>query len=105
MFAMIEGDKVDLIPALPQDLKRIADAGKYRTLFTAGDARGPAETVAWAMRASFIAQHRAALVDFFEDHLTRAALVPRSAAPRRCGRDRVRGDEAEARRAPVFLHA
>ena len=69
MFPMIEEDKVDLIPALPQDLKRIADAGRYRTLFTAGEARGPAETVAWAMRASFIAQHRAALVDFFEDHL------------------------------------
>jgi len=69
MFPMIEENKVDLIPALPQDLKRIADTGRYRTLFTAGDARGPAETVAWAMRASFIAQHRAAMVDFFEDHL------------------------------------
>jgi sulfonate transport system substrate-binding protein len=70
MFPMIEQDKVDLIPALPQDLKRVNDAGRYRTLFTAGEARGPAETVAWAMRAGFIAAHRAALVDFFEDHLT-----------------------------------
>jgi NitT/TauT family transport system substrate-binding protein len=69
MFPMIEEGKVDLIPVLPQDMKRIAAAGRYRTLFTAGEARGPAETVAWAMRASFIAQHRAALVDFFEDHL------------------------------------
>jgi len=70
MFPMIEQDKVDLIPVLPQDLKRVGDSGRYHTLFTAGQARGPAETVAWAMRADFIAAHRAALVDFFEDHLT-----------------------------------
>ncbi|HUK59422.1 MAG TPA: ABC transporter substrate-binding protein [Stellaceae bacterium] len=69
MFPMIEQDKVDLIPVLPQDMKRVFETGRYRTLYTAGEARGPAETVAWAMRASFIAAHRAALVDFFEDHL------------------------------------
>ncbi len=69
MFAMIEQDKVDLIAALPQSLKEIRDAGRYRALFTAGEARGPAQTVAWAMRADFITAHRAALVDFFEDHL------------------------------------
>jgi len=69
MFAMIEQDKVDLIAALPQSLKEIRDAGRYRTLFTAGEARGPAQTVAWAMRADFIKAHRPALVDFFEDHL------------------------------------
>jgi sulfonate transport system substrate-binding protein len=69
MFAMIEDGKVDLIPVLPQSLKQIRDSGHYRTLFTAGDARGPAETVAWAMRAGFIKAHRPALVDFFEDHL------------------------------------
>ncbi len=69
MFPMIEENKVDLIPVLPQDMKRVFDSGRYRTLYTAGDARGPAETVAWAMRASFIAAHRAALVDFFTDHL------------------------------------
>jgi len=68
MFPMIEEDKVDLIPALPQDLKRVGDSGRYRTLFTAGQARGPAETVAWAMRAGFIAAHRPALIDFFADH-------------------------------------
>jgi sulfonate transport system substrate-binding protein len=70
MFPMIEQDKVDLIPALPQDLKRVGATGRYRTLFTAGEARGPAQTVAWAMRAGFIAAHRPALVDFFADHLT-----------------------------------
>jgi NitT/TauT family transport system substrate-binding protein len=70
MFPMIEQDKVDLIPVLPQDIKRVGDTGRYRTLFTAGQARGPAQTVAWAMRADVIAAHRPALVDFFEDHLT-----------------------------------
>jgi sulfonate transport system substrate-binding protein len=69
MFAMIEQDKVDLIAALPQSLKEIKESGRYRTLFTAGEARGPAQTIAWAMRADFIAAHRTALVDFFEDHL------------------------------------
>jgi sulfonate transport system substrate-binding protein len=69
MFAMIEDDKVDLIPLLPDSLKQVRDNGHYRTLFTAGQARGPAETVAWGMRASFIKAHRAELVDFFEDHL------------------------------------
>lgn len=69
MFAMIEQEKVDLIAALPQSLKQVRDAGRYRTLFTAGEARGPAQTIAWAMRADFIKAHRPALVDFFEDHL------------------------------------
>jgi NitT/TauT family transport system substrate-binding protein len=69
MFPMIEENKVDLIAALPQSLKEIRDSGHYRTLFTAGQARGPAQTVTWAIRADFIAAHRAALVDFFEDHL------------------------------------
>ncbi|HUZ75514.1 MAG TPA: ABC transporter substrate-binding protein [Stellaceae bacterium] len=69
MFPMIEQGKVDLIAALPQSLKEIRDSGRYRTLFTAGQARGPAETVTWGIREDFIKAHRAALVDFFEDHL------------------------------------
>ncbi len=47
-------------PALPLD-----EAGKYRTLFTMGQAIGPSQTVLWAMREDFIKAHRAALVDFF----------------------------------------
>src|ERR1700722_138476 len=65
MFAMIEDGKVDLIAGLPQYLHEIDATARYRTLYTAGDARGPAQTVLWAMRADFIAAHRAALVDFF----------------------------------------
>jgi sulfonate transport system substrate-binding protein len=69
MLPMLEENKVDMIGAMPQYLHQIAQAGKYRTLYTAGQARGPAQTIAWVMRADFIQAHRPALVDFFEDHI------------------------------------
>lgn len=69
MFAMIEDGKVDFIAGLPQYLHEIDATGRYRTLYTASEARGPAQTVLWAMQTDFIAPHRAALVDFFEDHI------------------------------------
>jgi NitT/TauT family transport system substrate-binding protein len=69
MVPMIAEGKVDLIGAMPQFLDQIRRAGQYRTLYTAGEARGPAETIAWAMRADFIAAHRPALIDFFADHM------------------------------------
>jgi NitT/TauT family transport system substrate-binding protein len=70
MVPMIEADKVDLVALMPQFIHRVDALGRYRTLFTASQARGgPAQTVAWVMRADFIAAHRAALVDFFEDHI------------------------------------
>jgi NitT/TauT family transport system substrate-binding protein len=69
MVAMLDEDKVDMIGAMPQYLHQIDTAGKFRTLYTASDARGPAQTIAWAMRADFIKAHRPVLVDFFEDHI------------------------------------
>jgi NitT/TauT family transport system substrate-binding protein len=69
MLPMLEENKVDMIGAMPQYLHQIAEAGKYRTIYTAGQARGPAQTIAWVMRADFIKAHRPALVDFFEDHI------------------------------------
>ena len=69
MPAMIEAGKVDLIPLLPQFARDIDASGKYRTLFRISDAFGDTQTVHWAMRADFIADHRAQLVDFFEDHI------------------------------------
>ena len=70
MVPMIENDKVDLVALMPQFIHRVDGLGKYRTLFTASEARGgPAQTVFWAMRADFIATHRPVLVDFFEDHI------------------------------------
>ena len=70
MIPMIEADKVDLVALMPQFIHRVDQLGTYRTLFTASQGRGgPAQTVVWVMRADFIAAHRAALVDFFEDHI------------------------------------
>ena len=69
MVSMIEQNKVDLIAVMPQFEHRLDEAGKYRTLFTMGQAIGPSQTVLWAMREDFIEAHRPALVDFFEDHI------------------------------------
>jgi sulfonate transport system substrate-binding protein len=69
MPAMIEAGKVDLIPLMPQFAPELEASGKYRALFRISDAYGNTETVHWAMRADFIAAHRAQLVDFFEDHI------------------------------------
>jgi ABC-type nitrate/sulfonate/bicarbonate transport system substrate-binding protein len=69
MPAMIEDGKVDLIALLPQFAPRIEASGKYRALFHINDAFGNMQTVHWAMRADFIAAHRAAVVDFLEDHI------------------------------------
>jgi sulfonate transport system substrate-binding protein len=69
MPAMIEDGKVDLIALLPQFAPRIEASGQYRALFRINDAFGNMQTVHWAMRADFIAAHRAAVVDFFEDHI------------------------------------
>ncbi len=69
MPAMLEGGKVDLIGVLPQFADGIIGNPRYRVLFRAVDAVGPTQAVVWGMRASFIAAHRPALVDFFEDHI------------------------------------
>ncbi len=69
MPAMIDDGKVDLIALLPQFAPRIEASGRYRALFRINDAFGNMQTVHWAMRADFIAAHRAAVVDFFEDHI------------------------------------
>ncbi|MDE1903180.1 MAG: ABC transporter substrate-binding protein [Alphaproteobacteria bacterium] len=69
MVSMIEQNKVDLIPVMPQFEHKLAETGQYRTLFTMGQAIGPSQTVLWGMRADFIKAHRPAVVDFFEDHI------------------------------------
>jgi sulfonate transport system substrate-binding protein len=69
MPAMLEGGKVDLIGLLPQFAKGFIGNPKYRVLFEARDAVGPTQAVVWVMRADYIAAHRPALIDFFEDHL------------------------------------
>jgi NitT/TauT family transport system substrate-binding protein len=68
MFAMIEADKVDVVPVISPKLASTFDAtGRYRKLFIASQEIGPNQASMWAIRADFIAAHRAALVDYFED--------------------------------------
>lgn len=68
MLAALRGGKIDLGPAA-QPVTGIAQReGGFRTLFTIRDAMGgETQMTLMAARASFIAAHRAALVDFFED--------------------------------------
>jgi sulfonate transport system substrate-binding protein len=68
MPAMLEEKKVDLINLVPQFGAYLAN-GKFRLLFTGHDAQGISQAQIWAMRADTIKDHRAALVDFFEDHI------------------------------------
>lgn len=68
MPAMLSENKVDLINLMPQFGSYI-NSGKFRLLFTGHDAMGVTQAQIWAMRADFIAAHRPALVDFFEDHI------------------------------------
>jgi ABC-type nitrate/sulfonate/bicarbonate transport system substrate-binding protein len=68
MPAMLDERKVDLINLLPK-FHYMLDQGKYRTLFTAADGEGRIQAVLWAMRADVLAAHRAAVVDFLEDHV------------------------------------
>jgi NitT/TauT family transport system substrate-binding protein len=67
MVSALEQKKVDLIEiGTPYSVVAARD-GKARPLFDVGDAMGPTQLTLWAARAPFIAAHRAALVDFFED--------------------------------------
>ncbi|HUB96728.1 MAG TPA: ABC transporter substrate-binding protein [Stellaceae bacterium] len=68
MPAMLDDGKVDLINLVPQ-YRYMINEGKFRTLFTAAQGEGRIQAVLWAMRADVIAEHRAALVDFLEDHI------------------------------------
>jgi NitT/TauT family transport system substrate-binding protein len=68
MPAMLQESKVDLIALTPAFRYYLAN-GKFRLLFTGHDAQGISQAQIFAMRADTITDHRAALVDFFEDHI------------------------------------
>lgn len=68
MPAMLDEGKVALINLVPQ-YHYMLNEGKYRVLFTAAQGEGRIQAVMWAMRADTIKAHRAALVDFLEDHV------------------------------------
>ena len=82
MTAALDEKKVDLAGIVTPFSILAAQSGRYHTLFTVKDAMGPTQLTMFAMRASFIAAHRAALVDFFEDvqRGTRWFLDPKNRA-------------------------
>ena len=69
MPAMLAEGKVDMINMQPQFARGFMDTGKYVPLFTTKDAIGTSDLVFWGARADFVAKHRAALVDFYEDYI------------------------------------
>jgi sulfonate transport system substrate-binding protein len=68
MPPMLMEGKVDMIVALPQFIKMV-DPAKTKALFTIRDAVGPQQTIMWVSRADMVAKHRAAMVDYWEDHI------------------------------------
>jgi sulfonate transport system substrate-binding protein len=69
MIAALESKRVDIAPLL-QPFNLMADAkGELEPVFSTADALGPTQTLQYFARADWIEKNRAALVDFFEDHL------------------------------------
>ena len=79
MMAALDEKKVDLAGMVTPFSIIAHEHGGHRTLFTVRDAMGPTQLTMFVMRAPFIAAHRPALVDFFEDvqRATRWFLDPK----------------------------
>ncbi|MCS0496270.1 ABC transporter substrate-binding protein [Ancylobacter sp. MQZ15Z-1] len=67
--AMLDEGKIDLGTVLQPMSKQLLDTGKYKVLFTSSDAMGPSQLVFLAANGKFLDANRAALMDFFEDHV------------------------------------
>jgi NitT/TauT family transport system substrate-binding protein len=67
MLSTLEEKKVDLATLIMPFAIEAHKAANLKTLYTVGEAMGETQTTLLAARAPFIAAHRAALVDFFED--------------------------------------
>ncbi len=70
MLAALVGGKIDLGSMTAQTAYDGKKRGQIRVLARMKDAMGPQDSVFWTARASFVAAHRAALVDYFEDTQT-----------------------------------
>lgn len=67
--AMLDEHKIDLGTVLQPMSKQLLATGKYKVLFTSQDALGPSQLVFLAANGKFLEANRAALLDFFEDHV------------------------------------
>ncbi|HUB95319.1 MAG TPA: ABC transporter substrate-binding protein [Stellaceae bacterium] len=70
MLAALVGGKIDLGSMTAQTAYEGKKLGQIRVIARMKDAMGPQDSIFWTARASFIAAHRAALVDYFEDTQT-----------------------------------
>ena len=80
MIPALREKKVDLVGEVTPFSIEAHKAGGVRTLFTLKQAMGPSEVTLLAARTGYIKEHRAALVDFFEDWIraTRWYLDPKN---------------------------
>jgi ABC-type nitrate/sulfonate/bicarbonate transport system substrate-binding protein len=67
MEAMLREGRVDAAGFVQPFYSEAMSRGGLRTLFTQRDAVGISDMIFWAARTEFLAQHRAAVVDFLED--------------------------------------
>jgi NitT/TauT family transport system substrate-binding protein len=67
MEAMLREGKVAAASFIQPFYHEATSRGGLRTLFTQREAVGISDMIFWAGRADFLAQHRAAVVDFLED--------------------------------------
>lgn len=66
---MIDEGKIDLGTVLQPMSKQLLATGKYKVLFTSKDAMGPSQLVFLTANGKFLEANRAAMMDFFEDHV------------------------------------
>jgi NitT/TauT family transport system substrate-binding protein len=67
MLSALESKKIDLATMIMPFAIEAHKQSDLKTLFTVGQAMGEAQTTLLTARSTFIAAHRAVLVDFFED--------------------------------------
>jgi NitT/TauT family transport system substrate-binding protein len=80
MLPALREKKVDLVGEVTPFTIEAHKAGGVRTLFTLKEAMGPTQITLLTARTPYIKEHRAALVDFFEDWIrgTRWFLDPKN---------------------------
>ena len=65
----LEAHKIDAAVLVPPFHLQAEKNPDLKPIFGVGDAFGPVETLLWMAKAEFVAQNRAALVDFLEDNI------------------------------------
>jgi NitT/TauT family transport system substrate-binding protein len=69
MIPALDSKRADLVFVTEPFTGMAERAGKSERVFSIADSLGPNQSVIWAAKAEYIAKNRAALVDFFEDHI------------------------------------